>query len=80
MDLLRSRYSGALAAHRPQEIVALAYDPAMPSTSPTALAVSDAINHYRLVRVLSRDELSHVVTGLGHSVSAEVIWQLESRQ
>ncbi|SEP54377.1 helix-turn-helix domain-containing protein [Amycolatopsis saalfeldensis] len=58
----------------------LVYDPSMPSTSPTSLAVSDAITQYRQLCELSRDDLSYVVSERGYSVSAEDIRQMENRE
>lgn len=55
------------------------YDPFMPPTSPTSLAVSDAITHYRQLRELTRDELAYVLEMSGHPLSADVIGEMENR-
>ncbi|MGI8307086.1 helix-turn-helix domain-containing protein [Saccharopolyspora hattusasensis] len=52
----------------------------MPSSSPTSLAVSDAITHYRQMRELTRDELAYVLEAAGHPLPADAITQMESRE
>lgn len=52
----------------------------MSSPSPTSLAVSDAITHYRQLRQLTRDELAYVLQTSGHPLSADTIAQMENRE
>ncbi|PUB29633.1 hypothetical protein C8K30_1027 [Promicromonospora sp. AC04] len=51
----------------------------MPSLTPTSLAVSDAITHYRQIRELTRDELAYVLQMAGHALSADAIAEMENR-
>lgn len=56
------------------------YDQQMPSNLLTTLAVSDAITHYRQLRELSCDELSFVLSMLGHMVSSDAIAAMGNRE
>lgn len=56
-----------------------AYDRNMPH-SPTTVAVSDAITHYRQLRELTRDELSYLLSVFDHPLSPGTIAQMESRE
>jgi transcriptional regulator with XRE-family HTH domain len=51
----------------------------MPPLSPTSLAVSDAITHYRQLRELTRDELAYVLSMSGHPLSPDAIAEMENR-
>jgi hypothetical protein len=48
----------------------LVYDRFMSSLSPTSLAVSDALTHYRQLRQLTRDELAYAPSPGWRTVSA----------
>ncbi|QWF85925.1 helix-turn-helix domain-containing protein [Amycolatopsis sp. CA-230715] len=52
----------------------------MPSLSPTSLAVSDALTHYRQLRHLTQDELACVLATSGHPLAAETIARMENRE
>lgn len=50
----------------------------MTHSSPTALAVADAIDHYRRLRLLTRDELSYVLAVHDYHLSSDQIAAIEN--
>lgn len=49
------------------------------TTLPTSTAVSSAVRHYRELRQLTRDELSHLMRHNGHHLNVEEVRGIEQR-